>query len=191
MTMHAYGALKGRPHVVRTVKPLFRLPRGSTLLSLRQRVEFSSLLACTAVHEQRIIGQPEERMKRGGCLGSSVLNPSHWPLLCRWEGQGELVQLQLPSATFEFFAQAKTGTDHRIKKQLLSQGVARAVRPLQHPRCARNLSTPSFEALAGKRLVASLLGHSRLVALCSLVPFTDRPLGPLTSSSTTPSSVWV
>ena len=29
---------------------------------------------------------------RGVCLGSSVLNPVHWPLLYRWEGQGELVQ---------------------------------------------------------------------------------------------------
>ena len=30
------------------------------------------------------------------------------------------------------------------------------------------LSTPSLQALTGKRVVASLLGHSRLVALCSL-----------------------
>ena len=52
---------------------------------------------------------------------SSVLNPSHLPLLYRWEGEGELVQLQLPSATFGFFAQAKTGADHRINKLHLSQ----------------------------------------------------------------------
>ena len=45
MTVHAYDALKGRPRVVRTVKPLFRLPRGSTLRSLRERVEFLKL-AC-------------------------------------------------------------------------------------------------------------------------------------------------
>ena len=37
------------------------------------------------------------------------------------EGHGELVQLQLPSATFGFFAQAKTGADHTIKKLHLSQ----------------------------------------------------------------------
>ena len=39
----------------------------------------------------------------------------------RPEGQGELVQLQLPSATFEFLAQAKTGADHTINKLHLSQ----------------------------------------------------------------------
>ena len=43
--VHAYGALKGRPRVLRTVKLLFRLPRDSTLRSLRERVEFLKL-AC-------------------------------------------------------------------------------------------------------------------------------------------------
>ena len=41
----AYGALKGRPRVVRTVCLLFRLPRDSTLRSLGERVEFLKL-AC-------------------------------------------------------------------------------------------------------------------------------------------------
>ena len=45
MTVHAYDALKGRPRVVRMVKPLFRLTRGSTLRSLREQLEFSEL-AC-------------------------------------------------------------------------------------------------------------------------------------------------
>ena len=43
-----------------------------------------------------------------------------------------------------------------------------AVRLHRHPRCARTLSTPSLQALTEKHVVASLLGHSRLVALCSL-----------------------
>ena len=43
--VHAYGTLKGRPRVLRTVQPLFRLPRDSTLRSLRERVEFLKL-AC-------------------------------------------------------------------------------------------------------------------------------------------------
>ena len=107
--------------MLRTILPLFRLPRGSTLRSLRERVEFLTLLACTWVQEQRIIGRPEKRIIRGGCLGSSVLNPTHLPLLYRWVGQGELAQLQLPSATFGFFAQAKTGADHTINKLHLSQ----------------------------------------------------------------------
>ena len=38
----------------------------------------------------------------------------------------------------------------------------------QHLRRARQKSTPSLQALAGERVVASLLGHRRLVALCSL-----------------------
>ena len=67
------------------------------------------------------MGQPEKRIIRGGCLGTSVLNLGHWPLLYRWEGKGALEQLQLPSATFEFFAQAKTGADHTINKLHLSQ----------------------------------------------------------------------
>ena len=41
--LHAYGTLKGRPRVLRTVKLLFRLPRDSTLRSLRERVEFLTL----------------------------------------------------------------------------------------------------------------------------------------------------
>ena len=45
MNVHAYDALKGRPRVVRSVKPLFRLPRGSTPRSIRERVEFLKL-AC-------------------------------------------------------------------------------------------------------------------------------------------------
>ena len=43
--VYAYGALKGRPRVLRTVKLLFRLPRDSTLRSIRERVEFPKL-AC-------------------------------------------------------------------------------------------------------------------------------------------------
>ena len=43
--VHAYGASKGRPRVLRTVKLLFRLPRGSTERSIRERVEFFKL-AC-------------------------------------------------------------------------------------------------------------------------------------------------
>ena len=50
---------------------------------------------------------------RGGCLGSSVLNPSHLPLLNRWEGQGELVRLQLPSATLKF--------SPKLKRALITQ----------------------------------------------------------------------
>ena len=41
--VHACGALQGRPRVLRTVKLLFRLPRDSTLRSLRERVEFLKL----------------------------------------------------------------------------------------------------------------------------------------------------
>ena len=59
---------------------------------LRERAKFLSLLACNWVQEQCLIGHTKKRIIRGVCLGSSVLNPVHWPLLYRWEGQGELVQ---------------------------------------------------------------------------------------------------
>ena len=45
MNVQAYDTLKGRPREVRTVQPLFRLPRGSTPRSIRERVEFLKL-AC-------------------------------------------------------------------------------------------------------------------------------------------------
>ena len=37
-----------------------------------------------------------------------------------------------------------------------------------YSRCARKQSTPSLQALAGKGVVTSLLGHCSLIALCSL-----------------------
>ena len=43
--VHAYDALKGRPREMRTVQLLFRLPRGSTPRSIKERVEFLKL-AC-------------------------------------------------------------------------------------------------------------------------------------------------
>ena len=43
--VHAYGALKGRPRVLRMVKLLFRLPKDSTLRSFEERLEFLKL-AC-------------------------------------------------------------------------------------------------------------------------------------------------
>ena len=47
MLVHSHGALKGGPNEVRTVQPLFRLPRGSSLRSLRERVEFLKLACLT------------------------------------------------------------------------------------------------------------------------------------------------
>ena len=85
----------------------------------------------------------------------------HPPLFSRWEGHGELVQSQ---------AVLKYAALITHKQQAAAQpGVAGAARHPQHPRCARKKSTPSLQALAGKRVVASLLGHRRLVALCFLV----------------------
>ena len=51
----------------------------------------------------------------------SISNPVHLPLLCRWGGEGELPQQQLPSATLDFSAHAKTGADHTINKLYFSQ----------------------------------------------------------------------
>ena len=54
-------------------------------------------------------------------------------------------------------AQITTNTLHQ-------PGVARAVQFVQHTGCARKKSSPSLQALTRNRVVASLLGHSRLVA---------------------------
>ena len=43
--VHAYGALKGKPRVLHTVKLLSRLPKGSTPHSIKEWVEFLKL-AC-------------------------------------------------------------------------------------------------------------------------------------------------
>ena len=51
--VHAYGALKGRPRVLRTVKLLFRLPRDSTLRSIREQVGFLKL-ACLQPGESTV-----------------------------------------------------------------------------------------------------------------------------------------
>ena len=48
--------------------------QGSALRSIRERAESLSLLACDLVSGQRIIGQPEKRIIRGGWLGSSAAN---------------------------------------------------------------------------------------------------------------------
>ena len=69
-----------------------QVTQGFALRSIRERAKSLSLFACNWVQEQCIIGHTEKRIIRGVCLGSSVLNPVHWPLLYRWEGQGELVQ---------------------------------------------------------------------------------------------------
>ena len=87
----------------------------------------------------------------------TLLQPS---LFSRWEGQGELVQSR---AVLKYVALITH------KQQAATQpGVASAARHLQHPRCARYKSTPSLQALAGKLVVASLLGHRSLGALCFL-----------------------
>ena len=93
-------------------------------------------------------------------LVSPLQTPLHPPLFFRWEGWGELVQSQ---AVLKYTALITH------KQQAAAQpGVASVARHLQHRRCARNKSTPSLQALAGKHVVASLLGHKSLVALCFL-----------------------
>ena len=79
------------------------------------------------------------------------------------------MQLQLPSAALSFSAQAKTGADRTIYKLQLSQEW-RVQSDLFDIRAVHaKLGTPSLQALTGKHVGVSLLGHSCLVALCSLV----------------------
>ena len=90
-----------------------QVTQGFTLRSIRERLKSLSLLACNLVQEQCIIGHTKKRIILGVCLGSSVLNPVHWPLLYRSEGQGELVQFSSCAETY--------GADHTINSLRLSQ----------------------------------------------------------------------
>ena len=79
------------PTCARGVNPC-QATQGFALRSIREWAKSLSLLACNRVQEQCIIGHTKKRIIRRVYLGSSVLNPVHWPLLYRWEGQGKLVQ---------------------------------------------------------------------------------------------------
>ena len=79
--MRAHDALKG---CARGMNPC-QVTKGFALRSIRERAKSSSLLACNWVQEQGIIGHTKKRIIRGVCLGSSVLNPVHLPLLYRWK----------------------------------------------------------------------------------------------------------
>ena len=55
MLLHSHRALKRKPREVRTVQPFFRLPRASTLRSLRERVEFLKLACLTGLFGKSIL----------------------------------------------------------------------------------------------------------------------------------------
>ena len=84
----------------------------------------------------------------------------HPPLRFRWEGKGDWCSPTLAALKYAALITKQTTATQ--------PGVVSAVRLHCHPRCARTLSTPSLQTLTGKRVVASLLGNSSLVALCSL-----------------------
>ena len=63
----------------------WQVTQGFALRSIRERARSLSLLACNWVQEQCIIGHTKKRIICEVYLGSSVLNPVHWPLLYRWE----------------------------------------------------------------------------------------------------------
>ena len=71
----------------------------------------------------------------------------------------------------QFLAALNHAAQITTKTSVPQPGVARTVRLVQHTRRARKKNTPSLQALTGKRVVASLLGHKFLVALCSLLLF--------------------
>ena len=77
---HAYRTLKGRPRMVRSVEPLFNLPFGSALRSLRERTEFNKLVCligrfCNSQFSsgQRRAEDRENVARRAAALGSSHL----------------------------------------------------------------------------------------------------------------------
>ena len=105
------------------------------------------------------MGQPRKRIIRGGCVGSSATYPVPWPLLYRWAGKGDWCS-SLPRLNMRRTSQQNLylSQDRRGQSNIIDIHAVHANRAL--------LPT---QALTGKCVVASLLGHSRLVALCSLV----------------------
>ena len=85
----AYGALKGRPRALPTVKLCLGYPGAPPYVLEENSWSSVSLLACNRVSGQRIIGQPKKRIIRGGRLGSSATYLVHWPLHCRCAGEGD------------------------------------------------------------------------------------------------------
>ena len=86
----------------------------------------------------------------------------HLPVLYRWEGQGDWCSSDV------FSALLNKGAEHTQQITPPLPVAEQGVRLHRHLRRARQKSTPSLQALAWKHIVASLLGHRRLVALCSL-----------------------
>ena len=72
------------------------------------------------------------------------------------------------AAAICFFALLNKGAEDT--KQIIPPlpAAEQGVRLHRHLHRARQKSTTSLQALAGKHVVASLLGHRRLVALCLL-----------------------
>ena len=92
-----------------------QVTQGFALRSIRERAKSLSLLACNWVQEQCIIGHTKKRIIRGVCLGSSVLNPVHWPLLYMWEDQGEMVHAAAAFGGYLIFLpQLDRGAVHTI-----------------------------------------------------------------------------
>ena len=101
-----------------------------------------------------------------GTLSTNCLMGYGWRTTCMPSFKLSCPQLvgaaALPSAIF--FAHAKKGADHTIK---MNQWTTSSSTTLT-TRCAHNTQVHSLQALAEKRAVASLSGHSCLVALCAL-----------------------
>ena len=141
---------------------------------------FLSLLACNPVWEQRIIGQPEKCIIRGGWLGASVSNQVHRPLLYRWAGKGELVQFPAALNHAALLTESTNGTSGRSSDDSPTTS--------SYTLCTQKEDffppSPDTETPSGVPVRPQSL--SGAVLSC---PFTGGPLGPQTCSSPTPSSV--
>ena len=117
----------------------------------------------------------------GGCLGSSVSNPGHLPLLYSWAGEGELVQFP---AALKHAAQITT---KNCTSAVNGEG---SFTCSSYMLCAQTEQSfppsPDRETRSGVPVRPQSL--SSAVFSC---PFTGGPLGPETGSSTPPSSVCV
>ena len=176
-----HDALKGcRPRAVHALKPLLGYPRLRPEFYKRTGGVLNACLLDRRVWGQCIIFQPETRIIRRGWLGSSATNRPASAFALRWERYRVIGALPSP---------AKKGAVPTITWASAGNGGdwTSASCTTLHTRCAYTTQVHLLQALAEKRVWASLSGHSSLVALCSLVISNGGPVGP-ENSLTTPCS---
>ena len=96
-------------------------------------------------------------------MGAVLVPPSQTQVICLCFTDGKV--RVIGAAAIFFSALLNKGAEHTKQITRPLPVAEQGLRLHRHMRCARPESTPFLQALAGKQVVVSLLGHRRLVAL--------------------------